>query len=89
MTGNRENASVNLFSTQMGLNRCLQHNFHKQKHQLLQEKTTKPLAHKNFKKILDNPLAKIMSRRGKPTPLFKESDLQPATQPEEEQANDS
>jgi hypothetical protein len=32
MTANHENASINIFSTQMGLNRTLQHNFYKQRH---------------------------------------------------------
>ena len=64
MTANHENASINIFSTQMGLNRTLQHNFYKQRHQPLDENKTKPLAHLKFKKILENPLARIMSRKG-------------------------
>jgi len=60
----------------MGLTRTLQHNFFKQLHQPLDENKTKPLAHLKFKKVLENPLARIMSRKGQQLPLFKESDLQ-------------
>lgn len=77
MTGNHENASVNLFSSQVGLARTMQHSFTKQKHQELVEGKNKPLAHNKFKKILDNPLARIMSKKGQQLskPLFKETDL--------------
>ena len=50
LTGNKANSSVNLFSTQMGLNRSLQHNFSKQKYQEVEE-GPKQLAHLKFKKI--------------------------------------
>lgn len=54
----------------------MQHSFFKQKHQALEEGMTKPLAHLKFKKTLENPLARIMSMKGKAQALFKESDLQ-------------
>lgn len=77
LTGNKANGSVNLFSTQLGLTRTLQHSFKKQKHQELEQGQTKPLAHLKFKNVYENSLVKIMSKRPAPKsePLFSESDL--------------
>lgn len=74
LTGNKENASVNIFTTQLGLTRTLQHNFFKQKYQTLENAS--PLPQTKFKFVLGTPLVKVFSKRGQAVPLFNESNLE-------------
>ena len=58
----------------MGLTRTLQHNFFKQKYHSLDK--VKPLVQNKFKKVLDTPLVRVLSKKGSAVPLFEETDLQ-------------
>lgn len=62
LTGSHQEGSVNLFSTRMGLTRLLQHNFTTQGHQSKDESAQ--LRHLAYKKVFENPLVRIMSKKG-------------------------
>ena len=60
----------------MGLTRTMQHNIGAQAHQ--SKADSKPLAHMRYTKTFENPLVKILSKKGsaqKDQPVFEESEL--------------
>lgn len=80
MTANHTDGSVNIHTTQLGLNRVLKHNFLEQSFIPETDKDA-TLKHLKFKTVLQDDNAMILSRRGvaidTTKPPFTVADLQP------------
>lgn len=97
MTANTDDGSINLHSTQLGLNRAMKHNFLEQSYLPTTDKDAS-LKHFKFKTIHHDDNSIFFSRKGyqaeKNKPLFTVADLQPqpeqisTTVPDEEKNSD-
>lgn len=78
MTANNTDGSINIYTTQLGLNRVLKHNFLEQSF-LPETDKDATLKHLKFKTILQDDNAQVLSRRGvsldATKPLFTVADL--------------